>query len=149
MRMHAAAAGEGHGVPQGGKDHGIQGAVLHGGRTVQTYTLEVIEAQPEEGGGGAVRATLLSNCATVLLKVRACLGQWHVVVLMRVRDRWTGAQRHWQTRMCHWSWWGRRTRRCGCVRVQVALEDYQAVVNGFRALLEHEHVAGSQAEEQA
>ena len=115
----------------------------------QTYTLKVIEVQPEEGGGGTVRATLLSNCATVLLKVRACLGRRRVVVLMWVRDRWTGTQRHWQTRMCHWSWWGCRTRRCGHVRVQVALEDDQAVVNGFRASLEHEHVAGSQAEEQA
>ena len=57
MRMHAAAAGGGRGVPQGGKDHGVQGTALRGGRTVQTYTLEVIEARPEEGGGGAVRAT--------------------------------------------------------------------------------------------
>ena len=57
MRTHAAAAGEGHGVPQGGEDHGVQGAVLRRGRTVQTYTLEVIEAWPEEGGGGAVYAT--------------------------------------------------------------------------------------------
>ena len=56
-RTHAAAAGEGCGVLQGGEDHGVQGAVLRGGRTVQMYTLEVIEAQPEEGGGGAVRTT--------------------------------------------------------------------------------------------
>ena len=34
-------------------------------------------------------------------------------------------------------------------RVQVALEDYQTVVNGFRASLEHVHVDWSQAEEQA
>ena len=96
--MHAAATGEGSGVPQGGEDHGVQGTALHGGRTVQMYmeTLVVIEVQPEEGGGGAVHATLLSNCATVLLKVHARLGWWHVMVLMRVRDRWTGVQRCWR-----------------------------------------------------
>ena len=116
---------------------------------MQTYMLEVIEARPEEGGGGAMRATLLSNCATVLLKVRARSGRRCVVVLMRVGDRWTGTQRRWRTRMCHWSWWGRCTRCCGRVRVQVALEDYQVVVNGFRASLEHVRVDGSQAEEQA
>ena len=116
---------------------------------MQTYTLEVIEAQPEEGGGGAVRTTLLSNCATVLLKVRARSGQRHVVVLMWVGDRWTGTWRRWQTQMCHWSWWGHCTRRCGCTHVQVALEDYQAVVNGFRASLGHVCVGGSQVEEHA
>ena len=42
---------------------------------MQTYMLEVIEAQPEEGGGGAVHATLLSNYVTVLLKVCACSGR--------------------------------------------------------------------------
>ena len=114
---------------------------------MQTYMLEVIEARPEEGGGGAVRATLLSNCATVLLKVRARSGRRCVGVLMRVGDRWTGTQRRWRTRMCHWSWWGRCTRCCGHAHVQVALEDYQAVVNGFRASLEHVRVGGSQAEE--
>ena len=114
---------------------------------MQTYTLVVIEARPEEGGGGAVHATLLSNCATVLLKVHAHSGRWRVVVLMQVGDRWTGARRRWRTRMCHWSWWGRRTRCCRRARVQVALEDYQAVVNGFRASLEHVRVGGSQAEE--
>ena len=62
-------------------------------------TLAVIEVWPEEGGGGAVRATLLSNCATVLLKMRAHLGQQCVVVLMRVGDRWTGVRRHWQTQV--------------------------------------------------
>ena len=50
MHTHAAAAGEGRGVPQGGEDHGVQGAVLRGGRMVQTYMLEVIEVRPEEGG---------------------------------------------------------------------------------------------------
>ena len=88
-------------MPQGGKDHGVQGTALRGGRTVQTYTetLTVIEARPEEGGGGAVCATLLSNCATVLLKVHARSGRRRVVVLMRVRDRWTGMQRHWWTQV--------------------------------------------------
>ena len=86
---------------QGGEDHGVQGAVLRVGRTVQTYTetLAVIEAWPEEGGGGAVRATLLSNCATGLLKVRACSGRQRVVVLMRVGDRWTGTRRRWWTQV--------------------------------------------------
>ena len=66
---------------------------------MQTYTemLAVIGAQPEEGGGGAVRATLLLNCMTVLLKVRAHSGRWHVVVLLRVGDRWTGMRRRWWT----------------------------------------------------
>ena len=50
-------------------------------------TLAVIEARPEEGGGGAVCVTLLSNCATVLLKVCARLGRQCMVVLMRVGDR--------------------------------------------------------------
>ena len=64
---------------------------------MQTYTetLMMIEVRPEEGGGGAVHATLLSNCATVLLKVCAHLGQQRVGVLMWVGDRWTGTQRHW------------------------------------------------------
>ena len=86
---------------QGGEDHGVQGAALCGGRTVQTYTetLVVIEAWPEEGGGGAVRATLLSNCTTVLLKVRAHSGWQRVVVLMQVGDRWTGAWRRWWTQV--------------------------------------------------
>ena len=66
---------------------------------VQMYMFKVIEARPEEGSGGAVRATLLSNCAIVLLKVRACSGWQHVVVLMRVGDRWTGVRRHWQTQV--------------------------------------------------
>ena len=64
---------------------------------MQTYMLKVIKAQPEEGGGGAVCATLLLNCATVLLKVHARSGWRHVVVLMRVRDRWTGMWRCWRT----------------------------------------------------
>ena len=68
---------------------------------VQTYTetLAVIKAWPEEGGGGAVRATLLSNCVTVLLKVRASLGWQHVVVLMQVGDRWTSVWRRWWTQV--------------------------------------------------
>ena len=68
---------------------------------MQTYmeTLAVIKAWPEEGGGGAVRATLLSNCATVLLKVHAHSGRQRVVVLMWVGDRWTGAQRCWRTQV--------------------------------------------------
>ena len=68
---------------------------------MQTYTetLVVIEARPEEGGRGAVRATLLSNCTTGLLKVRARSGRRRVVVLMRVGDRWTGARRHWRTQV--------------------------------------------------
>ena len=64
-----------------------------------TETLVVIEAWPEEGGRGAVCTTLLLNCATVLLKVCAHLGWWHVVVLMRVGNRWTGVRRHWQTQV--------------------------------------------------
>ena len=68
---------------------------------MQTYmeTLAVIKARPEEGGGGAVRATLLLNCAMGLLKVRACSGQQCVVVLMQVGDRWTSAQRCWRTQV--------------------------------------------------
>ena len=62
-------------------------------------TLAVIEVRPEEGGRGAVRATLLSNCVTGLLKVCAHSGWRHVVVLMWVGDRWTGAQRRWQTQV--------------------------------------------------
>ena len=61
--------------------------------------LVVIEVRPEEGGRGAVHATLLSNCATVVLKVRARLGRQRVVVLMQVGDRWTGAQRRWRTQV--------------------------------------------------
>ena len=34
-----------------------------------------------------------------------------------------------------------------CACIQVALDAYQAVVNGFRVLLEHVCVYGSQAEE--
>ena len=64
-----------------------------------TETLVVIEARPEEGGGGAVCATLLSNCAMVLLKVHARSGRRCVVVLMRVGDRWTGARRRWRTQV--------------------------------------------------
>ena len=68
---------------------------------MQTYmeTLMVIEVQPEEGGGGAVHATLLLNCATVLLKVCAHLGRRHVVVLMGVGDRWTSTWRRWWTQV--------------------------------------------------
>ena len=51
---------------------------------MQTYMemLVVIKVQPEEGGGGTVCITLLSNCVTVLLKVHAHLSWKHVAMLM-------------------------------------------------------------------
>ena len=58
--------------------------------------LVVIKVQPEEGGGGAVHATLVELHNSVAQGV-SHLGQWHVVVLMWVKDRWTGAQRCWWT----------------------------------------------------
>ena len=64
-----------------------------------TEMLAVIEVRPEESGGGAVHATLLSNCATVLLKVHACSGRQRVVVLMWVGDRWTSVWRRWWTQV--------------------------------------------------
>lgn len=43
-------------------------------QAVEKYTeaLGIIEARAEEGGGGCIRATLLSNRATASLKVYSC-----------------------------------------------------------------------------
>ncbi|KAF8585459.1 TPR-like protein [Ramaria rubella] len=100
---------------------------------VEKYTaaLDVVESREEEGSGGSIRATLLSNRATALLKLE--------------RREEALADTNASLELVATSYKALRTR----ARIQMVLEDYQSAVNDFKASLEQVRIDGSQTEERA
>ncbi|KAF8521602.1 hypothetical protein BU17DRAFT_75424 [Hysterangium stoloniferum] len=96
-----------------------------------TEALVIVGEQEEEANGGSIRATLLSNRATALLK----LGRREEAL----------SDTNASLELVSTSYKALRTR----ARINMALEEYQSAVNDFKASLEQVQNDGSQTEERA
>jgi DnaJ family protein C protein 7 len=81
---------------------------------VEKYTEAlVIVGEQEEANGGSIRATLLSNRATALLKVCESAHAMIYSVVVTQSVSLVAAKRRWPTRPLLWNSFRRHTRHCG------------------------------------